>query len=334
MNYTIIIFITYLFISSTHATENSNGPNMSILQNQPSFLIKIDTFGIRYILKLNGITVLRENGSDGQLSTTLPVNHWIHTSNNKIEVEVRPPNKGEEFNPHARLEYSLILKSNLDENLFHTLSTINITGLSANNSEEINSSPSGIFDSNNEFKISENGDIKVSDISVEKIPTFKGGLVYSRKIHAPSSIPLWKFFESDDLENYDILGDDEYYQKLNTLLAEYLKVQDAITNKNIEILKPLFMERNNELDKAFYRKPGETENTLFESLNDSASDKKLKLIDLDKLSVNFNVEKNGKLTRLLRPNWVPAIAFSIETGGSIRYDMYFRKKDGKWILTR
>ena len=307
---------------------------MSTLHNQPLYSIKIDTFGTKYILKINGITILRETSSDGQLSTTIPVNHWMHPDRNTMEVHIVPPKKGGNFNPNARLKYSLILRSNADPGAFHILSTINLTGTSANSREFIHSSPSGIFNSFDQFKPDKKGDVKISDITLEDVPVYKGALIYKRQIDAPSSLPLWSFFESDDVPNVEPMSDENYYKEVDILLKEYLKVQKALQENDVDTVIPLFTERNKELDQAFYRQPGETESSIHESLTESANDSKLKLVDLSRLSVNFNIENNRKLVRLLRPQWAPAVGLNLKSGGSIRYDMYFRYKDNKWILTR
>lgn len=329
----LLLLITFTNNSST-ALDNPNGNTMSILHNQPLFFVKIDTFGTRYVLKINGVTLLRESSSEGQMTTMLPINHWMHPDKNTMEVQIRPPKKGEEFNPNARLEYSLILKSNTDPDAFHILSTINITGTSANSKETVPSSPSGTFNSFNQFKTDDKGDVNISNITIEDIKSFKGGLIYKRQINSPSSLPLWNFFDSDDVPNVEPMSDAEYYNELDILLNEYLKVQEALKTKDIDAIMPLFTERNKELDKAFYRTQGETESSIRESLNESASDTKLELVDLTRLSVNFAIEDNRKIARLLRPKWTPAIVLNLESGGSIRHDMYFRYKDGKWILTR
>jgi len=327
---TLLVFICISFFISS-----AEGKKMSILQKQPVFSVKINTFGVKYILKINGITLLRETSSDGQLTTTLPVNHWMKSGDNTMEVEIRPPAKGALYNPSAKLEFELLINENRTPHAVFSIANILISGSSANDNQTLLSSASGKYDSADNFNPSKNGDVVVSDILVDKIEKYEGGLIFKRNLNVISSLPLWSFFNSDDIPDYDSMSDEDYYKELDTLLKEYLKVQEAIENNTVSNVIDMFDERNSETDTAFYLSPGETKQGIFESLEAVANDDGIELLPLTRKKVIFTIEKNRKLVRLSRKGVKAAIALNFKDGsGSQRYEMYFRIEDGKWILTR
>ena len=315
--------------------STSEGTTMSILKKQPVFTVKINTYGVKYILKLNGVTLLRETSSESQLTTTLPVNHWMKSGENIMEVQIRPPQKGQEFNPNAKVEYELLVNENSTPDKIYTISNILISGASANNHKTDVSSASGKYDSLNNFIPSKEGDVSISDISVKEIAKYKGGLTIHRNLNIPSSLPLWRFFNSDDVPNLEAMSDKDYYNELDILLKEYSKVQKAIENNEISSVIPLFNERNSETDTAFYLNKGETEQGIRESLETTANDSGMEILPLSRENVSFTIEQNRKLARLSRKGVKAAIALNYKDGsGSQRYQMFFRIQDGKWILTR
>lgn len=67
----------------------------------------------------------------------------------------------------------------------------------------------------------------------------------------------------------------------------------------------------------------------------SANDSNLALLDLKADYVALHPEPNGKVASLRRDSMnSPVILNFIEGDGSVHYPMYFRKEDGRWILTR
>jgi len=122
---------------------------------------------------------------------------------------------------------------------------------------------------------------------------------------------------------------------MDTLLPHYMKVQKAIENNDIESVIPMFAERNNELDAAFYYPPGTMENIIRDSLHQAAGDEKAQLVELTNQKVNFVAHNDNTLVSLSRGLAEAAIGLDYKNGiGSYGFDLIFRRKDGKWILTR
>ncbi len=85
---------------------------MNILQDQSLFFVRLNAFGTKYILKLNGIAIFRETSSNSQLTTLIPVNHWMMPGENTMEIQIRPSHKGEKINPDAKVEFELLVSNN------------------------------------------------------------------------------------------------------------------------------------------------------------------------------------------------------------------------------
>ena len=103
----------------------------------------------------------------------------------------------------------------------------------------------------------------------------------------------------------------------------------------MEEVLPLFEERNEEIDAAFFKKPGETGNMLAKELKENASDPKKKLWPITDDNVIIQLYDNNKLVRLSQNNRKPLLSFdSVTDHIAYHYDVIFRKAGNKWIITR
>ena len=106
-------------------------------------------------------------------------------------------------------------------------------------------------------------------------------------------------------------------------------------HKNIDKIIELFSERNRELDAAYYYKPGTMKVKLSVSLTEAVNNPELKLSDLKTEYLGVYISSGRKLISLKRDGAQSAIGFDDEnSGGSDRYDIIYRKKNGKWLITR
>jgi len=327
-----LILLIVLFSMTMHSKGNS----MSVLQDKPLFKLIVNTFGTKHIININGVSIIKDMDSDGQSESTLPINHLMRSGRNTIDIYIYPDNPGEKINKHAKAALNLIVASNNDPNTKYSISNLTFEGaLLGSSSPTSGSSNSGKLDSNNEFLYNKKGDVIIHDITVKKVPDYPGALIITRTVDIKSSLPLWSFFNSDDLPNYDSLNDEDYYKELEKLLIEYMKVQQAIKSNNIDPVIDLFEERNNELDLAFYQPSGTYKAKIKDSLKEAANDNGLELVELRKDNVNFTVEDNRKLASLTRNAFKAAISLNFKEGtGSQRYPLIFRYQNNKWILTR
>jgi len=333
MAYIKLLLITVFFLVNTNINANTLGKEMNPLTNNPYFTLKLNASGISYFVELNGASVHNELDSDGQLSTVFPVNHWMRSGGNTLTLQVMPDDEGVKFNSSSFVEIQLLVATNQDKEKTHSISTIKFDA--SNNDKEFikDSSASGSY--NEDLKLSSSGNIVIYDISETKLKEFDGALSFERKLEIPNSLPLWKFFESEELPNLESMSDNDYYSLMDTLLIEYGKVQSALKTGQINEIISLFEERNRELDAAFYYQPGTMKNKISTSLLDAAKNTELELVDLNKNNVDFTVESNNKLVSLTRDGLSSAITLNFKNGyGSQRYNLIFRKENNKWILTR
>jgi hypothetical protein len=325
------LFIVLTLGSSSLKAEQ--GELMNILQNQPVFELKLDGFGVTYVVELNGVIILNQDNPLGKINTRLPVNHYMTPEDNTLTVSLWSDDD-EPINPNANINIKLIVSSHTQPQNEYLIASLNYDNKEQSDKEKIkNSSKSGRIDSHNNFSYDLNGDIIINKILFNK--NADDVYQYSRTITIPSSLPLWAFFNSDNLPDYYSMSVDEYYQHMETLLDEYLKVHQAISTNDIKSILPLFKERNEELDLAFYNPVGTLENKIKVALADAANDSTAELLPLTKNKVGFSLDEINKLAKLTRNDEAPAISLNHKDGtGSYSFDMIFRHKDGKWILTR
>ena len=308
---------------------------MNPLFNKPEFTVSIKSFGTMYLAHVNGVAIHREYDDDGQMSTTFPVNHLMRSGVNTLILEILPPLQGAEINPHAYIKMELLVKSHDREENTISITTIDFEGSLGKDNYVNRSTQSGYIDSKTGKHIKADGDITIHDIHATPILEYTGAIRFERDLDIPSSLPAWSFFSSDDIPNLDSMSDTEYYQFMDTLLSEYIKIQNALESDNIDDILPMFAERNKELDQAFYYPAGTMETKIRSSLSSAASDPNLELIELKRDYVDFTVEDNHKLVSLTRTGNKGAIVFNFkDTRGSQYYNFIFRRKDGAWILTR
>jgi hypothetical protein len=324
------LFIVLALGSSSLKTEQ--GELMNILQNQPVFELKLDGFGAMYTIDINGVSVFEQDIPESQVVTRVPINHYMRSGENTISISTWSGDD-EPINPHAHIKIELVVSEHNKPAKEFVVSTIHYDNSTTSEYlKTVKSSDSGTYSAKHNFTANEKGEVIVDNITfIQK----KNVSEYTRRITIPSSLPLWSFFNSDDLPDYMSMSDEEYYQHMDVLFAEYLKVQNAITENNIDTILPMFEERNKELDLAFYNPIGTLAEKIKAAFIDAANDKSAVLAKLKRNNLNFYTSENKKLTRLGRGDGGGAVALNYnEISGSYSFDMIFRHKDGKWILTR
>ena len=307
---------------------------MSVLNHKPLFNLNIEAADARYFIYINGVVVYKEYHSHGQISMTLPVNHWMHPSENTMAIEVFPEYDGT-VRKSARLKVDLQVHSEAVAGPRHTIATIDFQQRYADEETPTkDSSPQGRFNSVNGFELSDDGDVWVSEISAHPVAEYEGTVIYQRELKIPSALPLWAFFNSDDLPDYDAMSDDDYYAIRDDLYKSYKHIENAMKNGDIDSILPLFSERSSEIDAAFYFEPGTTQQTLRRSMERIVTSDEHTLLELRPANVIITPEENRKLVSLTREAETAAIVYNITGGGSERFHLIFRKQDGEWILTR
>lgn len=309
---------------------------MNILYSKPLFELRLKAFGVSYFIKVNGKSVFLEFNDYGQIDTTIPLNLWMRSGSNTIKLEVLPEIPGKDINSNSSIFVELWVRQHEEEKTSFKIASIAFEGKNLDSgSPTVNSTPSGRFESTKQFTGSSEGDVSVLDISMSTVPEFEGAMVFEREIIIPSSLPNWSFFRSEDLPDYDAMPDDQYYAARDELFVEYETLQNAIVNRDVDLILTKANERSRETDLAFYQALGTTEAKLRTSLQQALRDDNLELARLSPEFLGLRREDNKKLVRLIREGESSAIGFNFKSfEGSQSYDFIFRRENGKWIVTR
>ncbi len=326
----LIKFLALSIIFSAYYLNAKEEKKMNVLQSQPVFELKLEGFGAIFMVEVNGARVFQQWNAAGKIETRLPVNHFMHPTDNTLKIFAWSGDDSP-INPHAFVKVELVVSEHSQPQNEFALSNLIFDNIGLENRIET-SNPAGKLNSVKGFVADEAGDITINEAITGQ---FDNVHTHTRVMHIPSSLPLWAFFSSDDLPDYDSMSDNEYYQKMDEFLVEYMKVQDAIKNNNIASILPMFEERNKELDAAFYNPPGTLAEKIKVALYDAANDESAALVELKTDYIDFEYSEGNKLNKLSRNGNKAAITLNYkEIESSYSFDMIFRIQDGKWILTR
>jgi len=347
----LVAVILLLPVSSgctkAQSKEKMKGKTMSILQKKPVYTLKVETFGVSHFINVNDCTVIFDVDDEGQSAVVVPINHWMRSGENTISYDLFPPEPGKPFKPGSYVRITLMVHELSDPEKEYTVATLHFSATKdEHQSHTTGSSPSGMYSSLKNFAPDKAGDIEVFDATGAPMPAdedFAGAMTFKRKINIPSSLPLWTFFQSEEMPDHRMnsRSDDEYEAAMAPLFAEYRKVHDALAKKDIDAILPMFEERNRETDMAFYMEPGTTAKRMRESLMSTLTDLKngnLELLELGPRNVDYHLEDNKKIVSLRRTGLDHAIILNYVNKkkdlGSKSYPMLFRYQNGKYILTR
>lgn len=330
--YSIAMVVAAILIGcTTKKKEEENNP-MNILQNKPLFEINIKSFGAGYGVLINGIYIQTQFDPETTEDLTIPINHFFTSGRNSIGMKVVPDEPGIEFNSSAYIEFTLTVKA-YREDKAHSLLTMKFDGSTPPKIQE--KQPESIYlTTEPPFSPATSGAIEISGTDISAMEDFAGGLEITREIIIPSSLPRWKFFDSDKLPLPTSLSKLEWDEMRDNLFEEYKTIHNALKSKNVDAILPLFEERSSEIDLAFYEPPGTTQKQLQETLIDTLSDDELEIAPINPDAVGFAYTENINLRELARADQGAALAYQYQDGGSRGFPIIFRRENGKWIITR
>ena len=327
--------VIFLFPTTIFAKGENN-----VLLEKPYFTIFLEAADIYTYIEFNRQLISTEKGLP--TAVELPVNHLIKAGENELSlISFANDNKNKKYLDNTHVKMTLRVRpSGSDPQRNFTLATLEFSGAKAKAGKGIEgNSPAGRLNSRKDFIADSNGDIAVSEVSIEDYK--KIGDTVSRKITLPAiGLPRWAFFDSDNITNIksdDIdrdIDDNLDKQLIGELLPIYASIWNALQAKNIEPILFLFDERNKEYDAAFYREPGTTAKKLADSLRESATEPDRKLFPITSSNTKSQVYDNDKMARLRMNSHDGLIGLNFVGGGSESYDIILRKKNGRWIITR
>ena len=300
----------------------------SILNKKPVFTIDLHGAGTRFQLYLNGVLVEVLRHSEGQSTYEIPVNHWMRSGKNTLDLTVYPNSKGEDIQPNSVIK-ALLQVRNFGDQENHALGGFVFKGATYK-AAVLDTAYQRDIES---FEIVDSGGIKISELGMIEDAPFDGARKYALTLEVPSNLPLWAFFESDEVPDLDTMS-DESYEAITAEMYVILKgIQDHLEQGKVDEVMPLFAERNRETDLAFYKEEGQTQRELHSDFTNDIPT--LNMLNLGPDSAGYESERNLKLASSLRNERDNAISGNLKSGpGNLSFPIMFRKQDGKWIITR
>ena len=329
---TIVAASLFLLICSFKVWSN----DVSVLQGKPIFKIEVEAYGLKYVVSANGGRVLNEFDADSQISVDLPINQWMHPEESEFNFVIIPKFGETSFSEQSFLHVTLLIQDFENKDIEYRLPLLMFDGDQYKSHNEMEKSLiKGRYHlaDNNEVKIG-SGEIELGQINKADFKYVDNALKYTRHIVIPNSLPLWAFFNSDTLPDYDAMSEQNYNQSRKDLFSLYKKVQDALIAKDVEVLVDMFAERSREADLAFYQPAGTMSENVRKLTKQFLDDPDwvLKIRTWNDLGlVSYD---NKKLVSLNRAQITGAIGFEKKSGRYYGLEIIFRKQDGEWIVTR
>ncbi len=322
----ITVFLSFIF------SMPLMGKSMQL--EEPFYKAYIKTEGLRYRIALNGVDI-KSDKSRHPLTVEIPVNQFVRTGENKFEVQIFPlTKKGKLYiSDSAHMDMELRLYTGLEEYVI-----LNELHYSAKNAEAEKpfdgSSTEGRYAlADNTLSEDASGEYSVSPLAIEVQENKYNNTYMRQNVTMPTPFPEWKFINGDpipDPKQFKAMD-----QMVNGLIGEPFKVLEkihtALSKKDIDSIMPLFKERNDEMDKAFYYKPGTYEKMLRDSFQEEF-DKNMILADITIDHAKPIVSPGNNIVQF---GSQPLIYFYNEEKSVFnKYDIFFRKQGDQWIITR
>jgi len=347
------IFLTLIIIF--HIQENiAVSKEMDTTTKEQRFIeLQIKSSGLDYYINFNDVETFSEL-RESPVSETVPVNHWLNNGENRLRVGVnfQDQEKAIKAAQESELVVSVILRiKNGETERSHTLSRFDLAisqdklklvekgelSLTIKDKDKLIASDSwgkNTIDLEKLFLDGTKGMIEVNDwVTADE----KSWTDFDQVINMDLGFPEWAYLTADDLNPPGGMSDDEYFALSDNLYLEYKKVWDLMKVKNKAELLPMFELRASEFDAAYYLPKGEKYSDMEDSLDSAFNHDALYL---DEIVTNeyaqLSIVAYGKVAilRVAGPN-EPLIYYSHKRGSFTRfYDLYFMRKDGKWIIIR
>jgi len=308
------------------------GKSMKI--DEPFYKVFIDTQGLKYRIVVNGFE-LKYSKSLSPLKVEIPINQLVRTGENKFELQVVPFSKKGDLTKTDEDYIEVEFRLYTDLNNYVVLSKLNYSARNVKSGKPYDgSTDEGRYSLiNHKFEDNNNGEYSVSKLATEIKEDAYNKTFIRQSVSMPTPFSEWKFLSSDTIPNRKQFKTME--QLVDGLIGApfkvLVKIHEGLSNKDIDSIMPLFKERNDEMDKAFYYKPGTYEKLLREALEENFKKGRI----LDDLDINIARPTISPGKTVMQLGLDPLIIFYNKSESVfIKYDIYFRKEGDKWIITR
>jgi len=325
-----------LFLISCTIQLLTNTPAMgkSMQIDEPFYKVFINTRGQKYRVVVNGFDV-KNDMKLSPLKVEIPINQFMKTGENVFELQLFPFSKNGNLTKTDEdyVEIEFRLYTNLKN--YVVLSRLNYSAKNAKKDKPYDGSMSeGQYALiNHKFETNNDGEYIVSKLNVDVKEDAYNKTFMRQSVSLTTPFPEWRFLTSDTIPDPQQFKTKE--EMIDGLVGapfnEIKKIHTALSNKDIDSIMPLFEERNNEMDAAYYYKPGTYEKLLRDAFEEDYNKERI----LDDLDINIAMPTVSPGETLIQLGLDPLIIFYNESKSVfIKYDIYFRKEGDKWIITR
>jgi hypothetical protein len=312
-----------------------------MIAGSPLFGLRVDIEDCAYIVYVNGGLVTAN--MEGSAREDQPINHWLNSGSNEIELHTYLPEDGPD-QCEAKLSVTLKDEDNEKEPEQTALVLAYSAKQAVSGDPTRDSSPAGMFDSHSGFRASDRGDLKVGPAKVASISGNGTKIrVLSRTFDVHLLFPRWAFLRGDKMPTYwefkSRADKDAAYQEI---VGAYHKLWALLDKRDINGFLDACEERSREIDSAFYKRPGETRARLRKDVESAMNDGEFRLSpdpaeSTPGLFWRYTVGSTGRLIALTQGDRAsPIIRYVMRDGTpfSLIFPIVFRKEGPTYIVTR
>ncbi len=302
---------------------------------KPFFKVFIKTLGIKYRVVVNGVAI-KTDATLRPVKVEIPINQFVRSGDNSVELKLFPLSKKGNLasNEHAYAELEFRLYTDLNEHV--VLSKIQFSELNLRNGDAVKGSTEAqqFFIKNKQLIIDKSGDYRRSALAYTVYKDQYNKTLITQTVTMQTPFAEWAFLSSDAIVDHRQFKTVE--AMVEGLVGEPFKLLEkihaALSKKDIDNLMPLFKERNEEMDKAYYYQPGTYESFLKEQFVNDLADEGMVLEDLE-LQYAKPVISPGR--QLMELGSSPLIYFAKKEAALYNYyGIVFRQQGKDWIITR
>jgi len=324
----------FLILFTIQLLTNTLAMGKSMQIDEPFYKVFIDTQGLKYRIVVNGFE-LKYSKSLSPLKVEIPINQLVRTGENQFELQIVPFSKKGNLTKTDEDYIEVEFRLYTDLNNYVVLSKLNYSAGNVKAGKPYNgSTDEGRYSLiNHKFEDDNNGEYSVSKLATEIKEDAYNKTFIRQSVSMPTPFPEWKFLTGDPIPDPQQFKTKE--EMIDGLVGapfnELKKIHTALSNKDIDSIMPLFKERNDEMDKAFYYESGTYEKLLREAFEENFKKGRI----LDDLDINVAMPAVSPGKTIIQLGSDPLIMFYNESKSVfIKYDIYFRKEGDKWIITR
>jgi hypothetical protein len=327
-----------LGISATAATAGENKrSHMSI--GAPLVGLRLDGERCIYVVYVNG-GLVASNMEGTPVNEDSPINHFLRSGDNELAIHLY---RWHETDPDTCELKAAIKVGDADDEKRPAVTALTLAySAKAATDRTGGSSPVGTFDSEHGYRPYNHGDLAVGKVALTQLPG-RGSVIHALTRTFSMQLPFaeWAFFKGDRVkQGWEFKDDAEMEPTYLEIQKAYGVLQSLLAKKDVDGFLDACDERSREIDRAYYKKAGETRAALKQQLEAAINDPKVALIPVIKPAGKhwrYTVGSTGRIISLTTGSRAsPILRFEMkdDTPFSLIFPVFFRKAGARYIVTR